>query len=131
MYTFLVMVILIGDNLHALLSPFTSLSSTKLTILSTLVILPTALTSKLELLSYFSIIGTLSSLLLSLAIIVIGVINQDEGSWLHPAQTEVFTDINRAPLSIGLVLVGFAGIYLSLYLSIYLSIYIYTRGFTS
>lgn len=32
-----------------------------------------------------------------------------EGTFLHPADTVMYTDIDRAPLAIGLVMVGFAG----------------------
>ena len=73
---------------------------------------PTALTSELSLLSYFSILGTLSSCFLAVAVVAIGVLNgpRGEGTFLAPADTVLFTDIERAPLAIGLVMVGFAGV---------------------
>ena len=104
--------ILCGDNLHALLnSTWPGVSKTELTLIGAAVMAPTALTSRLSLLSYFSVVGTLSSCFLALSIVAIGALNKnlESGTFLHPAQTEVVTDAHRAPLAIGLVMVGFAG----------------------
>jgi hypothetical protein len=65
--------ILCGDNLYALVSPFyNGLSQTTLTLLSAAVMVPTALTSELSLLSKLSAIGTFSSCFLAVAVISIG-----------------------------------------------------------
>jgi vesicular inhibitory amino acid transporter len=104
--------ILCGDNLYALISPFyTGLSQTSLTLISAAIMVPTALTSELSLLSKLSAIGTFSSCLLAIAVVSIGVLNgpRNEGTFLHPAHTVMYTDMERAPLAIGLVMVGFAG----------------------
>ena len=104
--------ILCGDNLYALISPFYSgLSQTTLTLLSAGVMVPTALTSELSLLSKLSALGTFSSCFLAAAVLTIGVLNapRKEGTFIHPAETVGFPDIDRAPLAIGLVMVGFAG----------------------
>jgi len=104
--------ILCGDNLYALISPFYSgLTQTTLTLISAGVMVPTALTSELSLLSKLSALGTFSSCFLAVAVISIGVLNgpRKEGTFIHPAETVMYTDIERAPLAIGLVMVGFAG----------------------
>ena len=104
--------ILCGDNLYALISPYYSgLSQTTLTLISAGVMVPTALTSELSMLSKLSALGTFSSCFLAIAVISIGVLNgpRQEGTFLHPADTVMYTDLERAPLAIGLVMVGFAG----------------------
>lgn len=104
--------ILCGDNLYALISPYYSgLSQTTLTLISAGVMVPTALTSELSLLSKLSALGTFSSCFLAIAVISIGILNgpRQEGTFLHPADTVMYTDLERAPLAIGLVMVGFAG----------------------
>ena len=106
--------ILCGDNLEALVTPIRgagNVTQTQLTLLAAGVMFPTALTSNLSFLSYFSAVGLLSSCFLGVAVVAIGVLNGPRGSgtFLEPAPTQLVTDIERGPLAIGLVMVGFAG----------------------
>lgn len=102
--------ILVGDNLHELVPSF---SETQLMLLAFLVILPTTWTPQLTILSYFSIIGILSSFYLMVVLLYAGFSNpfdaETGGSALHPEKTEWLADADRLPLSIGLTMVGFAG----------------------
>ena len=103
--------ILAGDNLHSL---FPQKSQFFWTMVGACIMVPTAMTSKLSYLSYFSIIGTLASAFLWGAVIFLGSTmtkNEDVGggSYLDPAPTRDFTNVVDAPFAIGLVMVGFAG----------------------
>lgn len=104
--------ILCGDNLHALISPYyAGLTQGNLAILAGALVYPTTLTKDLALLSRLSALGMLTSCALCVAVLTVGVLNRDrgEGSFLDPVPTVMYTDIETAPLSIGLVMVGFAG----------------------
>ena len=103
--------ILCGDNLEALVRPVANVTQTQLTLMAAGVMFPTALTSNLSFLSYFSAIGLASSCFLAMAVVTIGILNgtRNEGSFLAPAPTQLITDVERGPLAIGLVMVGFAG----------------------
>jgi vesicular inhibitory amino acid transporter len=102
--------ILTGDNLHTL---FPHYKQFYWTLVGGVVMLPTALTSRLSFLSYFSVIGTLASSFLCLSVVYLGGVlenkNDSGGSYLDPSETRDFTSINSAPFAIGLVMVGFAG----------------------
>ena len=103
--------ILTGDNLHTL---FPQRSQYFWTVVGAAIMVPTALTSKLSFLSYFSVVGTFASTFLCLSVIYLGfVLKKDSdyggGSYIDPSHTDKFTDLNSAPFSIGLVMVGFAG----------------------
>ena len=103
--------ILTGDNLHTL---FPQRSQYFWTVVGAAIMIPTALTSKLSFLSYFSVVGTFASTFLCLSVIYLGfVLKKDSdyggGSYIDPSHTDRFTDLNSAPFSIGLVMVGFAG----------------------
>lgn len=95
-----------GDNLHQLLPQY---SIETLTLLSFLVILPTSWTSHLSLLSYFSIVGIFSSVYLLGILLFVGITNGQDGSLMNPATTEWIAEQDRLPLSIGLIMVGYAG----------------------
>jgi vesicular inhibitory amino acid transporter len=103
--------ILTGDNLHTLFPQYTQRFWT---LIGAAIMVPTALTSKLSFLSYFSVIGTFASTFLCLSVIYLGYILKKDaeyggGSYIDPAATDTYTNINSAPFSIGLVMVGFAG----------------------
>ena len=103
--------ILCGDNLEALVRPVANVTQTQLTLMAAGVMFPTALTSNLSFLSYFSAIGLASSCFLAMAVVTIGILNgpRNEGTFLAPAPTQLITVVERGPLAIGLVMVGFAG----------------------
>lgn len=108
--------ILVGDNLARI---FPAYSEVQLMVLATLVIVPTTWTTHFGFLSYFSILGILSSLFLLLVILWTGAAGEPGGldsplsnSYLHPpSNIDVFvaSDHSRIPLSIGLIMVGYAG----------------------
>ena len=104
--------IVCSDNLHALLEySGLNLSRRYLLLLVSAVVYPTSLTSKLSILSYASFLGVLSSCFLVLSVVTIGAINAPTGNstFIHPAETRLWTDSDSAPLCIGLIMVGFAG----------------------
>lgn len=96
----------------ALLPSFTE---QQLTVLAFLVIMPTLWTTHLSLLSYFSIIGILSSLFCLYTLFYVGfaidtsATDYTIGSLLHPQPLEIVADTERIPLAIGLTMVAFGG----------------------
>lgn len=106
-------VILMGDNLNKL---FPQLAPAKFMMLSFIIVLPTTWLKKLTSLSYFSLVGIMSAFFLLAVLIKVGftkhtpeVLTAYGGSALQPRPTVLFTDLERAPLALGLVMVGFAG----------------------
>lgn len=103
--------ILMAQNLEKIyqdISPTTALS------ISLVVVLPTAFITRVEFLSYFSLVGICSALTLLIVLTTEGVrtVPQPphfEGSFLHPVHTEETTGLDRWPLVFGLSMVGFAG----------------------
>src|SRR5687768_15136332 len=77
--------------------------------------MPTLWTPHLSLLSYFSIIGILSSMFCLFTVFFVGFsINPTDvgytmGSLLHPQPLEIVADVDRIPLAIGLTMVAFGG----------------------
>lgn len=104
--------VLIGDTLAALIPAY---SETQLMVVAFLVIMPTMWTTHLSILSYFSIVGILSSFFCLYSVLYVGVaIDPSEpgytgGSLLHPSHVEFIADSDRIPLSIGLTMVAFGG----------------------
>ncbi|KAF4318955.1 hypothetical protein BBO99_00006924 [Phytophthora kernoviae] len=104
--------VLIGDTLAALIPSFTE---TQLTIMAFLLIMPSMWTTHMSMLSYFSILGILSSFFCLYTIIYVGfAIDTDApgytmGSLLQPQYVQVIGDLDRIPLSIGLTMVAFGG----------------------
>lgn len=102
----------VGDTLAALLPSFTE---QQLTVLAFLLIMPTLWTTHLSLLSYFSIIGILSSLFCLYTVFYVGFAIDTSaaeytiGSLLQPQPLEVIADAERIPLAIGLTMVAFGG----------------------
>ena len=78
------------------------------------VMMSTLLLKDLSSISKLSIIGVASSVVLIGVVIGVGLVQPEgQGSWKHPEKTEEFTEFRRSLLSIGLVMVGFAGTALS------------------
>ncbi|RLN60737.1 hypothetical protein BBJ28_00021448 [Nothophytophthora sp. Chile5] len=104
--------VLIGDTLAALIP---SLSETQLTIMAFLAIMPSTWTTHMSMLSYFSILGILSSFFCLFAIFYVGFAIDPEtpgyvsGSLLHPQPVQTLGDLDRIPLAIGLTMVAFGG----------------------
>ncbi|KAG7399277.1 hypothetical protein PHYBOEH_009203 [Phytophthora boehmeriae] len=104
--------VLIGDTLAALIPSFTE---TQLTIMAFLLIMPSMWTTHMSILSYFSILGILSSFFCLYAIFYVGfAIDTDApgymmGSLLQPQPVQVIGDLDRIPLAIGLTMVAFGG----------------------
>ncbi|KAF1323943.1 Amino acid/auxin permease, partial [Globisporangium splendens] len=104
--------VLIGDTLAALLPGFTP---SQLTVIAFLIIMPTLWTPHLSLLSYFSIIGILSSLFCLFTVFFVGFsispndVEYTMGSLLSPQPLEIVADVDRIPLAIGLTMVAFGG----------------------
>lgn len=104
--------VLIGDTLAALIPSFTE---THLTIMAFLLIMPSMWTTHMSMLSYFSVLGILSSFFCLYAIFYVGfAIDTDapdytEGSLLHPQSLQTIGDLDRIPLTIGLTMVAFGG----------------------
>ncbi|KAE9041623.1 hypothetical protein PR002_g4348 [Phytophthora rubi] len=104
--------VLIGDTLAALIPSFTE---TQLTIMAFLLIMPSMWTTHMSMLSYFSILGILSSFFCLYAIFYVGVATDTEapdfvsGSLLHPQPVQMIGDLDRIPLAIGLTMVAFGG----------------------
>jgi vesicular inhibitory amino acid transporter len=106
-------VILMGDNMNKL---FPALSSPEFMVLGFILVLPTCWAKNLTSLSYFSLLGIMSSVVLVTVLVFLGfqahspeVLAQFGGSVLEPRPTLLFTDLERAPLGLGLVMVGFGG----------------------
>ncbi|KAI9914921.1 hypothetical protein PsorP6_007218 [Peronosclerospora sorghi] len=105
--------VLIGDTLAALLPSYTK---THLTIVVFFLIMPTMWTTNMSILSYFSILGILSSLFCLSVVLYVGVVMEPSasspdtmGSLLHPQPLQVIGDLDRIPLAIGLTMVAFGG----------------------
>lgn len=87
----------------------------QLTVLAFLLILPTLWTTHLSILSYFSLIGILSSLFCLYTIFYVGLMIDTTapeytiGSLLAPQPLEIVADADRMPLAIGLTMVAFGG----------------------
>nr|CCA14050.1 Amino Acid/Auxin Permease (AAAP) Family putative [Albugo laibachii Nc14] len=100
--------ILMGDTLAALVP---SIAESKMTIICYLIVLPTTWTRHLSLLSYFSIIGILSSIFCLYTILYVGLTtdNGEVGSLTEPQPVQWIASNDRVPLSIGLTMVAFGG----------------------
>lgn len=104
--------ILVGDTLAALIPSFTE---TQLTIMAFLLIMPSMWTTHMSMLSYFSILGILSSFFCLYAIFFVGFATDTSapdyvsGSLLHPQPVQMIGDLDRIPLAIGLTMVAFGG----------------------
>lgn len=102
----------VGDTLAALIPSFTE---AQLTIIAFLVIMPTTWTTQMSMLSYFSILGVISSLFCLYTILYVGFATDVTapgflgGSLLHPQPVEVLAETDRIPLAIGLTMVAFGG----------------------
>lgn len=99
---------IVGDTLAALVP---STAESKMTIICYLIVLPTTWTRHLSLLSYFSIIGILSSIFCLYTILYVGSMaeNGEIGSLLEPQPVRWIASYDRIPLSIGLTMVAFGG----------------------
>lgn len=108
--------ILMADHLHAL---FPAWTRDAFLLLSAAIVLPTALTSHLSVLSLFSLVGMVSSLFLLLALVIVGGGGTQPGSYVQPAATHTIGSVDHIPIALGLVMVGFAGhaVFPSLYAS--------------
>ncbi|TMW55742.1 hypothetical protein Poli38472_010624 [Pythium oligandrum] len=104
--------ILIGDTLAALIPAYTA---AQLQVAAFLVIMPTLWTSHLSMLSWFSLLGVISSLFCLYVIVYIGFAidymdpSYTMGSLIHPPPNELIADADRIPLAIGLTMVTFGG----------------------
>ncbi|DBA00817.1 TPA: hypothetical protein N0F65_004722 [Lagenidium giganteum] len=104
--------VLIGDTLAALIPNYTE---TQLMVIACILILPTMWTTHLSILSYFSIVGILSSFFCLYTVLYVGLFTDEAtaatlgGSLLHPRPVEIIADSDRIPLSIGLTMVAFGG----------------------
>ena len=103
--------VLAGDTLHSI---FPHISQRTFVLGSSIVMIPTALTTRLDFLAYLSFIGMTSSTMLCMVIIYLGGLDAEGsgtkmGSYLNPQPTRMFTTFEEAPFSIGLCIVGFAG----------------------
>eukprot|EP00943_MAST-04B_sp_MAST-4B-sp1_P009514 g9514.t1 len=99
--------VLTGDTLHSI---FPKHSQQTFILLSSIIMIPTALTTRLDFLAYLSFLGFVGSTILILVIIYLGGrTNVEYGSYLHPQPTRLWTTLEEAPFSIGLCIVGFAG----------------------
>jgi len=73
----------------------------------TLLVLPSTWTTRLTILSYFSILGVASSIFLLIVLVFRGI---DSGSLRSPAPTTIAPPaMDQWPIAIGLIMVGFAG----------------------
>ncbi|GMF32747.1 unnamed protein product [Phytophthora fragariaefolia] len=90
-------------------------TETQLTIMAFLLIMPSMWTTHMSMLSYFSILGILSSFFCLYAIFFVGFATDTEapgyvsGSLLDPQPVQVIGDLERIPLAIGLTMVAFGG----------------------
>ncbi|TYZ58072.1 hypothetical protein PybrP1_010724 [[Pythium] brassicae (nom. inval.)] len=104
--------VLIGDTLAALVPAF---NEQQMAVLAFLVVMPTLWTTHLSLLSYFSLIGILSSLFCLFTVYYVGFAidpttpEYTTGSLLEPQPLEPIADTERIPLAIGLTMVAFGG----------------------
>ena len=103
--------VLAGDTLHSI---FPHISQRTFVLGSSIVMIPTALTTRLDFFAYLSFIGMTSSTMLCMVIIYLGGLDAKGsgtkmGSYLTPQPTRMFTTFEEAPFSIGLCIVGFAG----------------------
>ena len=103
--------VLAGDTLHSI---FPHISQRTFVLGSSIVMIPTALTTRLDFLAYLSFIGMASSTMLCMVIVYLGGLDVEGsgakmGSYLKPQPTRIFTTFEEAPFSIGLCIVGFAG----------------------
>ncbi|KAG8936618.1 hypothetical protein FRC02_000611 [Tulasnella sp. 418] len=103
-----VLVVLFSDSLHAVLPLF---SSSTYKYLGLLIIIPTSFLP-LRVLSFASVLGVLSTLMLIVVVIVDGLSKKHApGSLWEPAHTEWWASgaLTGLPLSFGLFMAGFAG----------------------
>jgi len=104
---------LMGDNLSKLFSA--SISSKMMYIFSTMAVLPTCWTSRLEILSNLSIIGIVSAMMLLVALLEVGFTSErgkvNGGSFfsIDWGNFRSTTSLEQFPYAIGLQTVGFAG----------------------
>lgn len=102
----------VGDTLAALIPSFTE---AQLTLIAFLTIMPTMWTTQMSMLSYFSILGFISSLFCLYTVLYVGFATDEtapgyvSGSLLHPQPIEVLAEADRIPLAIGLTMVAFGG----------------------
>ncbi|TMW55740.1 hypothetical protein Poli38472_010622 [Pythium oligandrum] len=102
--------ILIGDTLAALLPAYTP---SQLMVAGFVVVMPTLWTAHLSMLSWFSLLGIISSFFCLYAIFFVGFAIDYEapdytmGSLLRPQPTELIADADRIPLAIGMTMVAF------------------------
>ncbi|KNC75641.1 hypothetical protein SARC_11837 [Sphaeroforma arctica JP610] len=101
-------VILAADNLLVLLPAW---EKWQLIVITCLIVLPTASTSKLGILSYFSLVGITASLVLTLVVLEFGFTTTEApGSVWDPMPTSIMPpDYDKSFAVFGLVMVGFAG----------------------
>ncbi len=99
--------VLTGDTLHSI---FPQHSQQTFILFSSVIMIPTALTTRLDFLAYLSFLGFVGSTILIFVIVYLGGrANTKYGSYLHPQPTRLWTTLEEAPFSIGLCIVGFAG----------------------
>lgn len=99
--------VLTGDTLHSI---FPQHSQQTFILLSSIIMMPTALTTRLDFLAYLSFLGFVGTTILILVIIYVGGLGGIAyGSYLRPQPTRIWTTLEEAPFSIGLCIVGFAG----------------------
>ncbi|CAJ0904922.1 13438_t:CDS:2, partial [Entrophospora sp. SA101] len=100
------LVILCGDSLHAL---FPDTSIVYLKICAWVVMTPLTLIA-IRYLSYFSLMGILSAIMLVNVLIIDGVSKDDRpGSLVVPMETSLWPDWGHLPMSFGLIMAGFTG----------------------
>ncbi|TDH71506.1 hypothetical protein CCR75_004413 [Bremia lactucae] len=105
-------VAVVGDTLAALIPSF---SKTELIIMASFLIMPSLWTTHMSILSYFSILGILSSFFCLYAIFYVGIAIDTSapgyvmGSLLYPQSVQMIGDWDRIPLAIGLTMVAFGG----------------------
>lgn len=109
--------ILMGDHLAVLcpgVPPFVGLTQPQTwVIVSAVVVLPTTWTSELRILSYTSLLGIGSSLVLASVLFLAGlvgpVVPERGGSLWHPQPTHAIGQLEHVPLVLGLVMAGYSG----------------------
>lgn len=112
-------IILMGDNLNKL---FPHMTAQQLMGIAFAIVLPTTWLTDLSILSNLSIVGILSSLFLMGVLLFLGLTQprgEFGGSILEPEPTLMLAEMDRIPLALGLVMVGFAGhaVFPSIYMS--------------
>ena len=102
--------LLVADNLGELFPKFADGSEWRFLLIATCIVLPSVWLRNLSWLSYFSLLGIISSLWLTATILYEGGSRAHApGSYRDPATTDVVTPYRDVGLAFGLLMVGFAG----------------------